>query len=217
MASETAATGGPDGAAMNGPDRAVTGGPDRAVTGGPDRAVTGGPDRAGTTRPDRVDAIIDQWRGQRPDLDLEAMAIIGRLGRLMLVARREVDAVFLARGLQRGEFDVLAALRRAGAPFEASPSALADGLMLSRAGMTGRLDRLEAAGLVRRAADAGDRRAIRVALTDAGRALIDDLVSEHTANEARLLAVLDPADRAALDRITRTLLTSLDPEETAGH
>ncbi|WP_067465966.1 MarR family winged helix-turn-helix transcriptional regulator [Nocardia amamiensis] len=159
---------------------------------------------------DPVDAIVAQWRRERPDLDLEAMAVIGRLGRLMVVARREIEAVFGKHGLQRGEFDVLAALRRSGEPFELNPSVLADTLMLSRAGMTGRLDRLEAAGLVRRVADAKDRRAIRVALTAAGRELVDAMVTEHTANETRILSVLTTGQRQELDRIARILLSSME-------
>ncbi|MGS2805023.1 MarR family winged helix-turn-helix transcriptional regulator [Nocardia sp. MW-W600-9] len=160
--------------------------------------------------PDAVDAIAAQWRRERPDLDLAAMAVFGRLGRLMVVATARIEAVFTAHGLQRGEFDVLAALRRSGGPCELNPSVLADTLMLSRAGMTGRIDRLEAAGLVRRSADQGDRRAVRVALTDEGRALVDVVVGAHTENETRMLSVLDPADRAALDRIARIMLRSLE-------
>ncbi|UGT61533.1 MarR family winged helix-turn-helix transcriptional regulator [Nocardia asteroides] len=159
--------------------------------------------------PDAVDAIEAQWRRERPDLDLAAMAIIGRLSRVAAVLAREIEVVFTAHGLQRGEFDVLAALRRSGEPFALNPSALADTLMLSRAGMTGRLDRLEQAGLVRRGADAADRRAIKVALTEQGRALVDRAVRAHTENETRLLAVLPAADRRELDRIARALLAGL--------
>ncbi|MBF6331208.1 MarR family winged helix-turn-helix transcriptional regulator [Nocardia transvalensis] len=163
-----------------------------------------------TSKADAVDAIAAQWRRERPDLELEAMAIIGRLARLHLLASRAIEAVFAEYGLQRGEFDVLAALRRTGEPFELNPSALADTLMLSRAGMTGRLDRLETAGLVRRTADAEDRRAVRVALTPAGRELVDAVVTEHTENETRLLSVLPAEDRRHLDRVLRTLLASLE-------
>ncbi|MFI7665030.1 MarR family winged helix-turn-helix transcriptional regulator [Nocardia sp. NPDC049526] len=159
---------------------------------------------------DPVDTIVEQWRRERPDLELEAMGVIGRLGRLLVVAQRDIEAVFIAHGLQRGEFDVLAALRRSGEPFELNPSVLADTLMLSRAGMTGRLDRLESAGLVRRIADAQDRRAIRVALTETGRTLIDKVVTAHTENETRMLSVLSAKDRRDLDRIARVLLGSLE-------
>ncbi|MEV6276764.1 MarR family transcriptional regulator [Nocardia sp. NPDC051832] len=162
------------------------------------------------SKKDPVDLIAAQWQRERPDLDLAAMAILGRLGRLMTVAMPRIEAVFTAHGLQRGEFDVLAALRRSGAPFELNPSVIADTLMLSRAGMTGRLDRLESAGLVRRTADTADRRAIRVALTEQGRDVIDKVVTEHTENETRLLAVLSEQDRAELDRIARVLLAGLE-------
>ncbi|MCX4092575.1 MarR family winged helix-turn-helix transcriptional regulator [Nocardia sp. alder85J] len=162
--------------------------------------------------PDAIDAIVAQWQRERPDLELEAMAILGRLGRLYQLGERAIEAVFTAHGLGRGEFDVLAALRRAGEPFELNPSVLADTLMLSRAGMTSRLDRLESAGLVRRVADANDRRAVRVALTAAGRERIDTVVAAHTANETRLLAGLSATDRRELDRIARILLRSMEEQ-----
>ena len=164
----------------------------------------------GEMKQDPVDTIVEQWSRERPDLELEAMGVVGRLGRLLVVAQREIETVFTTHGLQRGEFDVLAALRRSGEPFELNPSVLADTLMLSRAGMTGRLDRLESAGLVRRIADAEDRRAVRVALTDAGRKLIDTVVTAHTENETRMLSVLSAKDRRELDRIARVLLGSLE-------
>ncbi|MBL1077254.1 MarR family transcriptional regulator [Nocardia sp. 2] len=169
----------------------------------------------GETNSDAVDTIAAQWRRERPDLDLEAMAIIGRLGRLSIVAGKRIEEVFAAHGLQRGEFDVLAALRRSGEPYELNPSVLADTLMLSRAGMTGRLDRLESAGLVRRLADAGDRRAIKVGLTDRGLEVIDVVVTDHVENETRLLAVLSPQDRRDLDRLVRALLADLESAENS--
>jgi DNA-binding MarR family transcriptional regulator len=164
----------------------------------------------GVNESDAVDVIQAQWRRERPDLDGEAMAIIGRLGRLSVVAGEAVEAVFAARGLHRGEFDVLAALRRSGLPYTLNPSILADTLLMSRAGMTGRLDRLEQAGLVQRIADPGDRRAVKVALTDRGVELIDTVVTEHFDNETRILSVLSEEDRKHLDRIARLLLTELE-------
>lgn len=166
----------------------------------------------GEKKIDAVDAIAAQWRRERPDLDGAAMAILGRLGLLATVVGARVESVFTAHGLQRGEFDVLAALRRSGEPYELNPSGLADTLMLSRAGMTGRLDRLEQAGLVRRIADAGDRRAIKVALTDRGLHLIDVVVTDHFENETRILSVLPDKDRKELDRISRLLLADLERE-----
>ena len=162
-----------------------------------------------TDVPDEIDAITDQWARERPGLDLSAMGIFGRFGRVALLAGRTVDEVFAAHGLRGGEFDVLAALRRSGAPYELTPSVLSDTLMLSRAGMTNRLDRLESAGLVERRLDPDDRRSFLVALTPRGIEVVEAAVDEHVANEARVLSALSAKDRAHLDRILRTLLASL--------
>ena len=159
---------------------------------------------------DRVDAVIEQWQREMPDLPTEAMALFGRLGQLAIAAEGAINATFARHGLQRGEFDVLATLRRSGAPFELSPSALAETLMLSRAGMTGRLDRLESGGWVRRIADADDRRSIRVALTSKGVDRIDRVVVEHVDTEEGVLKALTRRDRDDLDRVLRKLLATLD-------
>jgi DNA-binding MarR family transcriptional regulator len=165
------------------------------------------------TAPDAIDHIVEQWRAERPDLgtdELAAMATIGRLGRLTALAAPRIDAVFGRFGLSQGEFDVLAALRRAGAPFTLTPTGLARALMLSPAAMTNRLDKLEAAGLVTRRLDPGNRRSMLVTLTEEGRGTVDAAVTDHVANERRLLAPLSPAERALLDGILRALLASLE-------
>jgi DNA-binding MarR family transcriptional regulator len=159
---------------------------------------------------DHVDLLIEQWAQQRPDLELGPMATIGRLGRLHALATRSIAEVFADHGLQIGEFDVLAALRRSGEPFIMKPTDLARVLMLSPAGMTNRVDRLEAAGWIERRNDPDDRRSSLVKLTDDGRDLVDRAVTDHVANEARLLEALSPAERAALDRALRTLLRQFD-------
>src|SRR3954464_7727933 len=119
----------------------------------------------GQPAPDAIDRMIAQWRRERPDLDLDAMAIFGRLGRLTAHLGPAIDRAFAASGLQRGEYDVLAALRRSGEPFSLTPSTLSDTLMLSRAGMTNRLDRLESAGLIARRHNQQDRRSMHIDLT----------------------------------------------------
>jgi DNA-binding MarR family transcriptional regulator len=164
--------------------------------------------------PDEIDGFIEQWRDERPDLgaDLEAMALFGRLGRLAAVAGAAIEEVLLRHGLTTGEFDVLAALRRAGPPFTLTPTVLARTLMLSPAAMTNRLDRLERAGLVTRSVDAGNRRSTLVALAAAGRTSVDAAVGEHLANEVRLLGGLTAAQRRTLDELLRLLLATLsDP------
>ena len=138
------------------------------------------------TEPDAVDALIEQWRRERPDLDdddLGAMAVIGRPGRLAAIAGPLVEKAFARHGLRTGEFDVLAALRRSGAPFTLTPSDLARTLMLSAAAMTNRLDRLESAGHVDRRLDPSNRRSILVSLTPAGRELVDAAVTVSKGGE----------------------------------
>jgi DNA-binding MarR family transcriptional regulator len=164
---------------------------------------------------DPVDELIAEWAQQRPELAdrLDAMALFGRLGRLTHHASRSIEGAFRAFGLQTGEFDVLAALRRSGAPFTLTPTVLARKLMLSPAGVTDRLNRLEAAGLVTRAPDPDDRRGSLVSLTRAGRERVDAAVDAHLANEERLLAALSERDRAALDRVLRRLLASFERGE----
>jgi DNA-binding MarR family transcriptional regulator len=161
---------------------------------------------------DVVDRVVDQWRAERPDLDLDAMATFGRLGRVAAHLTRAVEAIPRAHGLTLGEADVLWCLRRSGAPFTLTPTVLARSLLLSPAGTTNRIDRLEAAGLVERRLDPDDRRSFLVRLTDAGRAVADESVAEHVANEARLLEPLGPAGRTAFDRALRVLLGSLEGE-----
>jgi DNA-binding MarR family transcriptional regulator len=160
--------------------------------------------------PDHVDRLIAQWTRERPDLELAPMATIGRLGRLQALATRRIADVFATHGLQIGEFDVLAALRRNGEPFVMKPTDLANELMLSPAGMTNRVDRLEAAGWIERRNDPDDRRSSLVQLTDEGRAVVDRAVADHVANEARLLEPLSAAERTAFDRALRTLLRQFD-------
>lgn len=161
---------------------------------------------------DAVDEFLEQWRTRRPDLPepgLTAMAVFGRLGRVVGLAGPAIEAVFARHGLSTGEFDVLAALYRSGPPFELTPGALARALMLSPAAMTNRLDRLERAELVSRALDPANRRSMRVALTPRGQRSVDEVVVEHVANEQRLLAALDATEVADLDRLLRKLLAGL--------
>lgn len=154
---------------------------------------------------DAIDAILEQWRRERPDLDLSAMDVFGRLAQITRLMMPQVDRVFTKRGLRQGEFDVLAALRRAGPPYTLIPSELSAVLMMSRAGMTNRLDRLETAGLVERSLDPADRRSFRVRLTEEGLRIIDDAMTEHAANLARLISPLTSDDMANLAALMRKL------------
>ena len=138
------------------------------------------------------------------------MATIGRLGRLHHLARVQIESVLAQHGLSIGEFDVLAALRRAGEPYALRPIDLARTLMLSPAGMTSRLDVLEQSGWIERRHDRHDRRSILVELTERGLTVVDTAVTDHLANEHRILSPLSERQRATLDTILRQLLSGLD-------
>lgn len=151
--------------------------------------------------PDHVSRIMEQWRRERPDLDVSPQAVIGRLHRLALRLTEELVAVYADFGLGEGEFDVLATLRRSGAPYELTPTELAAGTMVTSGAVTKRVDRLAERGLVARRVSDRDARGRVVALTRQGRELIDRAFEAHMANEHRLLGSLDRVDRERLARI----------------
>lgn len=169
---------------------------------------------AGPGRLDAIDQLIAQWKAQRPDLQPEVMGTFGRLGRVWSHAIRAIEAGNERWGLQAGEFDVLATIRRSGPPFTMAPSQLTRWLMLSPSGITGRLDRLEKLGFIERKASPDDRRSLLVVLTPAGRHVIDEAVTAHVANETKLLASLAASERRTLDQLLRTLLRGFESTDT---
>lgn len=159
---------------------------------------------------DRAQLAAEQWQQQRPDLDGFSMAVIGRLAELShVISRDHLLPFFAEHGLQAGEFDLLATLRRAGEPYALMPTALYESAMISSGGMTSRIDRLEKAGLIERRRHPSDRRGILVALTPAGFELIDNMLVAHVANLQRVLAALNDEEKQQLHAITGKLLGSL--------
>lgn len=159
---------------------------------------------------DHVGQIIAQWQVERPDLDVSPMGVIGRLHRLGAVLDAQLCPVFAAAGLGDGDFDVLATLRRTGAPYELTPGELSASTMVTSGAVTKRVDRLLAGGLVERSVCADDARSRPVRLTDRGIGLVDDLVEKHVANEHRLLAGLSDPDRSLLADLLERWGRSLD-------
>ncbi|GAB3051267.1 MarR family transcriptional regulator [Intrasporangium mesophilum] len=154
---------------------------------------------------DHVQHVVDQWATERPDLDASPILVIGRLHRVALALTAELVPVYNAHGLGEGDFDVLATLRRSGAPYELTPTELMEQTMVTSGAVTKRLDRLEGAGLVERRISEGDRRSRIVGLTSTGRDLIDAAMADHLANERRLLESLTASERRTL----ATLLAKL--------
>ena len=159
---------------------------------------------------DRVGRIQQQWERERPDLDVSPQGVFGRLHRLGDRLREELLVGFRQFGLGEGEFDAMAALRRAGAPYELAPGELARHTMVTTGAATKRIDRLEAAGLVSRHVSDVDGRGRVVALTGAGLRVIDDAFTAHIANEHRLLEPLSERERADLERLLTKWLAAYD-------
>lgn len=145
-----------------------------------------------------LDAILAQWRRERPDIDAAPMAVCGAVWRAGDRLRQGVLANLADYDLDFAGFDVIMTLRRQGRQKALSPSALAKDMMLSTSAMTNRLDRLEKRGLITRMTDPEDRRGLKIILSDDGFALADKIVGTHVATEERMLAALTPAERAQL-------------------
>lgn len=158
---------------------------------------------------DPITHAIAQWRRERPDLDPSPMAVFARIARIFALQRRAQAAVHERFGLSHAGFDVLANLRRSGAPHRKTGTDLAQSSMISTGGVTFRIDGLEAAGLIRRVRDSDDRRLVHAELTDSGRAVIDQTIEAHLAMEHGLLGALTPAEREQLIKLLAKLEASL--------
>lgn len=170
--------------------------------------------RSDVEPPDRAARAVAQWAIEFPDWELAPMEALGRLGETAtIIDTRHISPLFAEYGLQRGEFDVLAALRRSGAPYELTPSRLFEITMSSSGGMTARLDRLEKMGRVERRPNPDDRRGVLVRLTPSAVELIETVTPAHLANEARLTSCLTADELSQFSGLLKKLLRHA--EETA--
>jgi len=169
-----------------------------------------GTGRAGQRPTDEVDDLVAAWQAERPDLDVRPMQVLSRISRLARHLDRERRSAFAAHGLESWEFDVLAALRRQGAPYELSPGALLRATLVTSGTMTNRIDRLEDKGLVRRRPDPQDKRGVLVTLTAAGQSRVDATLADLLEAEEALLAGLPESSRDTLAGLLRVLLAPLD-------
>ncbi len=157
-----------------------------------------------------MDVLVEAWRRERPDLDvapLEVLSRVSRLARHLDLARREA---FEAYDLEPWEFDVLAALRREGAPYALSPGRLLQVTLVTSGTMTNRIDRLTAKGLVERVPDPNDGRGVQVLLSAEGRTRVDSALTDLLAHEHEILSALSPPDRASLADLLRRLTLPFD-------
>jgi DNA-binding MarR family transcriptional regulator len=161
---------------------------------------------------DEVDELVAHWRVQRPDLDVAPLQVLSRVSRLarhLDIARR---GAFAAHDLEAWEFDVLSALRRAGPPFQLTPGTLLRATLVTSGTMTNRIDRLAAAGLVRREPDPRDRRGVLVTLSERGQTVVDAALTDLLDREQALLAGLGQDQRQQLADLLRTLLAPFDAD-----
>jgi len=162
--------------------------------------------------PDQVDRLVAAWRRERPDLDVEPLEVLSRVSRLarhLQLARKEA---FGRLSLQQAHFDVLAALRRSGPPYEMTPGELIAETLVSSGTMTHRVDQMEASGLVARQPDPADGRVVRVRLTAKGMRAVDTALANLLERERSLLLSLTLKERARLARLLRSLLEPFDQD-----
>ena len=163
-------------------------------------------------RSDHVDHVLAQWASANPELDTTPVGVIARLGRTIAYLDGGINARLAEFGLTRESWDVLASLRRSGAPYCLSPTELYMALMRSSGAITHRLYRLERAGLIARVPDPADGRGLLVKLTPAGMALVDQIAPVHLDNERSLLAALSEQEQRLLAGLLRKLLLAFESE-----
>jgi DNA-binding MarR family transcriptional regulator len=159
---------------------------------------------------DEVDRLVAGWRAALPELDVSPLEVLSRVTRLARHLDRQRNVVFARHDLETWTFDVLAALRRAGAPYQLSPGQLMAQTLVTSGTMTNRIDRLEERRLVRRRPDPADARSTRVQLTHAGRRQVDAALRDLVARENAILRTLDSDERAALADLLRRVVAPFD-------
>jgi DNA-binding MarR family transcriptional regulator len=170
-------------------------------------------ERMATPATDPVDHSVEQWSVEWPELDVSPMQVLARVHRIFLRYHAQIAKVFDGQGLNPAAFAVLAALYRGGPPYRLKVSELADQTLVSTGGMTQRIDRLEALGLLTRERDGADRRAVFAQLTDEGQRRARAAAVAHFENESRMLALLDAGQREQLAEALRLLEESVAAAE----
>ncbi|WP_425066246.1 MarR family winged helix-turn-helix transcriptional regulator [Reyranella sp.] len=153
---------------------------------------------------DQVDAIFSQWRTERPDIDTSPVQIYGLIARIQIQCTAFIEEALVPFGLTRGTFDVLTALRRSGTPYCLTPKQLVQSLLLSGAGLTSRLNKLESQNLIARLAEPSDRRTLRVQLTASGEAVINEAIPRvFDVQRSRLQKLGDDGQKRLLEELSR--------------
>ncbi|MCG7496668.1 MarR family transcriptional regulator [Vibrio sp. Of7-15] len=157
---------------------------------------------------DALDTIVAQWKQEKPHLNTQPMEILGRMARLAKHLETAITACHKQYDLKLGEFDVLATLRRAGAPYSLTPSELIDSMMLSSGAMTNRLDKLQTRELIIRTHSEEDRRSVTVSLTSQGIKLIDEVMEQHVQVQEKVLEGFSQQQQAQINQLFKTWLSN---------
>lgn len=165
--------------------------------------------------PDSISILLDEWRRERPDLDPAPFAIFGRIWRLSANLSSQISEWLAPLGLNFESFSLIVTLRRSGAPYELSPTALYRESLISSGAITNRIDRVEALGLVKRLPDPEDRRGTIVRLTPKGRVLADRAIELHFRSLAECLSEITSTDRHTLAALMSKLLQSVESRKEA--
>ncbi|MBG6218613.1 DNA-binding MarR family transcriptional regulator [Arthrobacter sp. CAN_A6] len=158
-----------------------------------------------TTDEDHVATVLEQWARERPDVDVSPMAVIGRLSRVARRIEVRLGENFAAQGIDAATFDVLATLRRSGAPYALSPKDLVETSMVTSSAIAQRLNKLEAEGLIERTSNQRDGRGKLVHLTDAGRTIVDSVLPVHVAVEHEFIQALSSEQQNTLAKLLAAL------------
>ncbi|ANP78862.1 MULTISPECIES: MarR family winged helix-turn-helix transcriptional regulator [Vibrio] len=159
---------------------------------------------------DAIDRVVEQWAKEKPELDTEPMAMMGRIMRIAKYMETQVAELHKKYDMKLGEFDVLATLRRSGKPYRLTPSELIGSMMLTSGAMTNRLDKLEAKGLISREHSKEDRRSVSVQLTKDGLILIDQMMTEHVEMQKKLVKSLSASQKKNTNQLLKTWLSAYE-------
>ncbi|MFA0014123.1 MarR family transcriptional regulator [Vibrio lentus] len=159
---------------------------------------------------DAIDRVVEQWAKEKPELETEPMAMMGRIMRIAKYMETQVAELHKKYDMKLGEFDVLATLRRSGKPYRLTPSELIGSMMLTSGAMTNRLDKLEAKGLISREHSKEDRRSVSVELTKDGLILIDQMMTEHVEMQKKLVKSLSASQKKNTNQLLKTWLSAYE-------
>jgi DNA-binding MarR family transcriptional regulator len=159
---------------------------------------------------DSIEALLAEWRRERPDLDPSPFGIFGRIWRLSATMLSDAEKWLAPVGLSFESFSLIVTLRRSGPPYELNPTAFYRESLLSSGAITNRIDRVEAEGLVKRLPDPNDRRGTIVRLTPKGRALADRAIKLHFAALTEALSGINRGERDKLAKLLAKLLMSVE-------